>query len=443
MSTNTVPASDSQTRRGLARVVGASTAGLALEGYDFLLYGSAAALVFNRLFFPASDPLVGTMLAFLTYALGFFARPLGGLIFAHFGDRIGRKPLMIISLVLMGGATFAMGLLPTYDNIGVWAAVALGALRIIQGIALGGEWGGAMLLVAEHVPGTRRGFWTGIPGGGIPLGNLLATGALAVLSATLDDAEFLAWGWRVPFLLSAILLVVGYWVRRSVSDSQVFTEARQKAQESGAALKAPLIQVLKSSRRELAICACARLTENIVYYVITAFVIVYVVQNNSGDKNVVLGALILGNLIQIFATPMFGALSDRIGRRPVILFGAMGTAVWMFAFFPLLDTANPLLIGLAVIVGLIMHSALYGPQAAFFAEQFDTTVRYTGMTFSAQLTTIVGGAVAPLIATALLANFHSAVPVAVYVSIAAAITVIGVLVAKETNKRDLAVDATR
>lgn len=443
MSTNTVPASDSQTRRGLARIVGASTAGLALEGYDFLLYGSAAALVFNRLFFPASDPLVGTMLAFLTYALGFFARPLGGLIFAHFGDRIGRKPLMIISLVLMGGATFAMGLLPTYDNIGVWAAVALGALRIIQGIALGGEWGGAMLLVAEHVPGIRRGFWTGIPGGGIPLGNLLATGALAVLSATLDDAEFLAWGWRVPFLLSAVLLVVGYWVRRSVSDSQVFTEARQKAQESGAALKAPLMQVLKSSRRELAICACARLTENIVYYVITAFVIVYVVQNNSGDKNVVLGALILGNLIQIFATPMFGALSDRIGRRPVILFGAMGTAVWMFAFFPLLDTANPLLIGLAVIVGLIMHSALYGPQAAFFAEQFDTTVRYTGMTFSAQLTTIVGGAVAPLIATALLANFHSAVPVAVYVSIAAAITVIGVLVAKETNKRDLAVDATR
>lgn len=443
MTTKTEPPTGSMTKRGLARVVGASTAGLALEGYDFLLYGSAAALVFNKIFFPASDPLVGTMLAFLTYALGFFARPLGGLIFAHYGDRIGRKPLMILSLVLMGGATFLMGLLPTYENIGVWAAIALGFLRIVQGIALGGEWGGAMLLVAEHVPGKRRGLWTGVPGAGIPFGNLLATGALAILSVTLSDADFLAWGWRIPFLLSAVLLVIGYWVRRTVSDSHIFAEARLKAQESGVTAKAPLIQVLKSSRRELAICASARLTENIVYYVITAFVIVYVVQNNSGNKNIVLGALILGNIVQMFATPLFGALSDRIGRRPVILFGAVGTGIWMFAFFPLLDTADPVLIGLAVIVGLVMHSALYGPQAAFFAEQFDTTVRYTGMTFSAQLTTIIGGAVAPLIATALLASFHSATPVAIYVSIAAVITIIGVLVAKETNKRDLALDSLR
>ncbi|KXF52749.1 MFS transporter [Rhodococcus sp. SC4] len=424
-------------RRGLARVVASSTTGMALEAYDFLLYGSAAALVFNKLFFPTEDPIVGTLLAFLSYALGFFARPVGGIVFGHFGDRIGRKPLLIISLVLMGGATFAIGLLPTYAMIGVWAAVALSALRLIQGFALGGEWGGAMLLVAERVPARRRGAWTSLPEAGIPLGNLIATGVLAVLAATLDDDAFLDWGWRIPFLLSAVLLVVGYWIRSKVEDAPLFVEAHERA-ESAVAAEAPARTVLREHRRELAACASARLTENIVYYVLTAFILVYAVERSGVDKGVVLNALVLANVVQLVATPFFGALSDKLGRRPVLLGGAIGTAGWIWVFFWLLDTGNSALVFVAMVGGLIFHSALYGPQAAFFAEQFPTTVRYTGMSISAQVTTVIGGAIAPLIAIALLGAFDSSIPVAIYVATAAVITVIGVGLARESHRRDLA-----
>jgi MFS family permease len=436
--TTATPISPGSSRPALRRAVTASTAGMTLEAYDFLLYGSAAALVFNRLFFPASDPLVGTMLAFLTYALGFFARPFGGLVFGHFGDRIGRKPMLILSLLLMGGATFLIGLLPTYASVGVWAAIALSALRMVQGFALGGEWGGAMLLVAEHVPPQRRGMWTSLAEAGIPLGNLLATAVLAVLAAVLDDRAFLSWGWRVPFLLSAILMFLGYWMRRKVVDAPLFTEAREKAEAASTARKAPARQVLRRYRKQLAICASARLTENIVYYIITAFVIVYAVEHVGVDKTIVLNALVVANVAHLVAIPLFGALSDRIGRRLVVLFGAVGTGVWVFAFFWLLDTGRPALIALAMIVGLVLHASLYGPQAAFFAEQFDTTVRYTGMSISAQLPTLVGGSVAPFIATALLIKFGTGTPVAVYVLIAAVITTVGLLVARETNTRDLA-----
>jgi MFS family permease len=422
---------------GIRRVVAAGSAGMTLEAYDFLLYGSAAALVFNRLFFPSEDPLVGTMLAFVSYALGFFARPLGGIVFGHFGDRVGRKPLLIVSLLLMGGATFAIGLLPTYASIGVWSAVALCALRLVQGFALGGEWGGAMLLVAEHVAPRRRGAWTAVAEAGIPLGNLLATGVLAVLAATLDDAAFLGWGWRVPFLLSAVLLVVGFWVRQKVEDAPLFVAARAEAGRSGASERTPAFEVFRRFPRQVLICSAARLVENVVYYVLTAFVIVYVVEHNGMDKGVVLAALVVANLVQIVATPVFGALSDRVGRRPVLLLGAVGTGAWTFAFFWLLDLRSPVLVAAAMVGGLIFHSALYGPQAAFFAEQFDTEVRYTGMSLSAQLPTIVGGSVAPLIATALLAATGTGAAVAGYVLAVAALAVVAVLVAHETGDRDL------
>jgi MFS family permease len=423
-----------RTRPGLGRVVTASAAGMTLESYDFLVYGSAAALVFNKLFFPAHDPLVGTMLAFLSYALGFFARPLGGLVFGHFGDRIGRKPLLIVTLLLMGAATFAIGLLPTYSRIGVWAVVALCALRLIQGFALGGEWGGAMLLIAEQVPTRRRGLWTSVAEAGIPLGNLIATGALAVLAGVLDDAEFLSWGWRIPFLASAVLLGVGFWVRQKVEDAPLFLATRGNADEP---TRAPALTVLRRFPRQLLVCAAARLTENIVYYVLTAFVIVYVVEHNGGGKSTVLGALVVANLAQIMATPGFGWLSDRIGRRPVLLIGAVGTAVWAFAFFWLLDTRSPGLITLAMTGGLIFHSALYGPQAAFFAEQFDTSVRCSAMSLGAQVPTLVGGSIAPFIATALLAAFGSGTAIACYVLIAALLTTVAVLVTRETRDRDL------
>jgi MFS family permease len=430
------------TRTGLGRVVVASAAGMTLEAYDFLLYGSAAALVFNHLFFPSDDPLVGTMLAFLSYALGFFARPLGGIVFGHFGDRIGRKPLLIVSLLLMGGATVAIGLLPTYAAVGAWAAVLLCMLRLVQGFALGGEWGGAMLLVAERVPGRRRGTWTAIAEAGIPLGNLLATGVLALLAAVQDDATFLAWGWRVPFLLSAVLLVVGFWVRQRVEDAPLFHEARAAAERAEQPRAVPALQVLRRYPRQVLIAAAARLTENITYYVVTAFVIVYVVEHNGGNKAMVLSALVVANLMQIAATPLFGALSDRIGRRPVLLIGALGTAAWTFAFFPLLDAGSALLVTVAMVGGLVFHSALYGPQAAFFAEQFDTDVRYSGMSLAAQLPTLIGGSIAPFVATALLALFGSGTAVAVYVAIAAAITTVAVALARETYRRDLAQSTT-
>jgi MFS family permease len=439
MTLNDVTASSTKSvapEHGLGRVVTASAAGMTLEAYDFLLYGSAAALVFNRLFFPTDDPLVGTMLAFLSYALGFFARPLGGIVFGHFGDRVGRKQLLIVTLLLMGAATFGIGLLPTYGSVGAWAAVALCALRLVQGFALGGEWGGAMLLVAEHVPTRRRGWWTAVAEAGIPLGNLLATGVLAILAAWLDDDAFLSWGWRVPFLLSAVLLAVGFWVRQKVEDAPLFLAVRAESSSAG---RAPALRVLQQFPRQVLTCCAARLTENIVYYVVTAFVIVYVVEHNGGSKSVVLLALVVANFAQIVATPTFGALSDRIGRRPVLLVGALGTGLWAFVFFWLLDTRSPGLIAVAMIGGLVFHSALYGPQAAFFAEQFDTQVRCSGMSLSAQLPTIVGGSVAPFIATALLKGFGSGTAVALYVLAAATVTTVGVLLAKETYRRDLSV----
>lgn len=436
MSVQTPSEPTKSERRTLARVVAASSTGMALESYDFLLYGSAAALVFNKLFFPTTDPLVGTLLAFLSYALGFFARPLGGLVFGHFGDRMGRKPLLIISLLLMGGATFAIGLLPTYAAVGVWAPIMLSLLRLIQGFALGGEWGGAMLLVAERVPARRRGTWTSFPEAGIPFGNLLATAVLAVLAGTLDDEAFLNWGWRIPFLLSAVLLVLGYWIRSRVQDAPALLKALEQA-NSEERRHAPAVEVLRIHRREIVQCGSARLSENVVYYVITAFVLVYAVQTLDVSKTVVLNALVIGNVVQIIATPTFGALSDRIGRRPVFIIGAIGSAVWIWVFFALLDTRSSLMIGIAIVVALVFHSALYGPQAAFFAEQFPTTVRYTGMSISAQVTSIIGGAIAPLIATALLSAYGSSTPVALYIVFVSMCTVAGVLWAKETNRREL------
>jgi len=257
-----------------------------------------------------------------------------------------------------------------------------------------------------------------------------------------DDATFLAWGWRVPFLLSAVLLVVGFWVRQRVEDAPLFHEARAAAERAEQPRAVPALQVLRRYPRQVLIAAAARLTENITYYVVTAFVIVYVVEHNGGNKALVLSALVVANLVQIAATPLFGALSDRIGRRPVLLIGALGTAAWTFAFFPLLDAGSALLVTVAMVGGLVFHSALYGPQAAFFAEQFDTDVRYSGMSLAAQLPTLIGGSIAPFVATALLALFGSGTAVAVYVAIAAAITTVAVALARETYRRDLAQSTT-
>ncbi|MEV4891228.1 MFS transporter, partial [Nonomuraea sp. NPDC055795] len=402
----------------IKKIVGASLIGTTIEWYDFFLYGSAAALVFNKLFFPESDPLTGTLLAFLTYAVGFVARPLGGLVFGHFGDRLGRKTLLVVSLLLMGAATFLIGCLPTHAAIGAAAPLLLTVLRLVQGFALGGEWGGAVLIVSEHGDSARRGFWASWPQAGAPGGNLLATGVLAVLAAVQSESAFLSWGWRVPFLLSGVLVLIGLWIRLSISESPVFQQAPKEESP-------PIVTVLRHHRRDVLTAIGARLAENISFYLLTVFVITYA-KAEKIDNSTVLNAVLIASAIHFLTIPVWGALSDRVGRRPIYLAGAAGIGVWIFAFFPLVGTGNFLAITLAVTVGLLFHGMMYGPQAAFFAELFATRSRYTGVSIGAQLSAIVAGALAPVIAVALLREYDSTVPISIYLGIAALLTLFAV-----------------
>ena len=407
--------------------------GTTIEWYDFFLYASAAALVFNKLFFPTSDPLTGTLLAFTTYAIGFVARPIGGLVFGHFGDKVGRKKLLVVALLMMGGATFAIGLLPTYATIGAAAPLLLVLLRLVQGFALGGEWGGAVLIVSEHGDARRRGFWAAWPQAGAPAGNLVATAVLAILAATQSDATFLSWGWRIPFLLSAVLVVVGLWIRLTVAESPLFLEAARKAEERGVAEKAPIVQVFMHSWRQVLIAMGARMGENVSYYIITAFILVYLTQGLGLERSVGLNAVLIGSAVHLVTVPLWGLLSDKVGRRTVYLFGAVGMGLWGFVFFAMLDTRSFGVIALATTVGLVLHGAMYGPQAAFFAELFGTRVRYSGASIGYQLASIAAGAAAPLIAVALLDAWDSTLPVSLYLVAMCLITVVAVLLAHETR----------
>ncbi|WP_316766844.1 MFS transporter [Streptomyces sasae] len=437
------PASSPPAPSNLPRIVAASLIGTTIEWYDFFLYGSAAALVFNKLFFPDSDPLVGTLLSFLTYAVGFAARPLGALVFGHYGDRLGRKRLLVLSLLLMGGATFGVGLLPTHATVGSAAPVLLTLLRLVQGFALGGEWGGAVLLVSEHGDARRRGFWASWPQTGAPAGQLLATGVLSLLTAVLSDDAFAAWGWRIPFLLSGVLVVVGLWIRLSVDESPVFRQALAQAEarrDAGDAEQPPLVSVLRHHWRDVLIAMGARMAENISYYVITAFILVYATTSAGVSKQTALNAVLIGSAVHFAVIPAWGALSDRVGRRPVYLLGAAGIGMWMFPFFALADTGTFWYLVLAVTVGLVLHGAMYAPQAAFFSEMFATRMRYSGASVGAQFASVAAGAPAPLIATALLSDYGSSTPIALYVIAASLLTLVALAVAKETRQRDLAED---
>ncbi len=430
----------------IVKVVFASLIGTAVEWYDFFLYGSAAALVFGALFFPESEPVTATLLAFGTYALGFVARPLGGVVFGHFGDRVGRKKMLVVALFLMGIATVGIGLLPTYASIGIGAPILLLACRLLQGFAVGGEWGGAVLMAAEHGDPQHRGFWTSWPQAGVALGNLLATGVLWVLAAVQSDAAFEAWGWRIPFLLSALLVFIGLWVRLTLEESPVFAEAQAKRAElaeSGEATAEsthlPILQVLRKYPKEVALAMGMRMAENISYYIFTVVVITFVKVYLEDSTDIVLKALLVGAAIQFFWVPVVGALSDRIGRRPLYLAGAIGVGVWTPVFLHLVETMDQSNVMLAVIVGLLLHSLMYAPQAAFFAELFGTSVRYTGASVGYQLASILAGALAPILALELLGSVdeRNTTALAVYVGIASVITVVAVLLAPETSRSSL------
>ncbi len=418
----------------LRRVILSSLIGTTIEWYDFFLYGYASALVFNQLFFPQFDPLTGTLLSFATYAVGFFARPVGGIVFGHFGDRIGRKRLLMFSLILMGVATMLIGLLPTYTQIGIWAPVLLIALRVVQGFAVGGEWGGAVLMAAEHGDAARRGYWASWPQAGVPAGSLLAAGILALMAGVQDEASFEQWGWRVPFLLSAVLVLVGWYIRNRVAESRLFQETLDQAEIPP---KLPAMDVLREAPRGILVGAGLRWGENISYYIITTFSITYLVEVGL-TRSQALNAILIGAALHFLVIPAAAALSDRIGRRPVYAFGGLGLAAFSFAFFPMLGSGDWGLIVAAVGAALFFHGVMYGPQAAFIVELFPTRIRYSGVSIAYQLTAIAAGSLAPIIAIWLYDAFDSTLPVAIYVGVSCAISGVAALLARETKGIELA-----
>ncbi|MDQ4118373.1 MAG: MHS family MFS transporter [Actinomycetota bacterium] len=421
----------------LGVVAGSSLAGTAVEWYDFFLYGTASALVFNKLFFPTEDPLVGTLLAFATYAVGFVARPLGAAVFGHYGDVLGRRATLIASLLLMGGSTFLIAFLPPYAAIGAAAPLLLVLLRLIQGFALGGEWGGAVLLVAEHGDSRRRAFWSAWPNLGPPLGNLLAAGVLALLSGVLSDDAFLSWGWRIAFGLSALLVVIGLVLRLYVEETPLFRQARAR-QQSAAARTLPLADAVRHHWRKILLAALTRFGENAGFYIFSLFVITFVTQALDMDSGTALLAVMVGQGLAVLTIPLFATLADRVGRRPIYLGASIATMVWAFAFFGLLQTRETLLVVLAVAGGLLIFAAYSGVIGAFFSELFPTEVRYSGISLAYNLASVLAGGLAPMIALALYRGFGTGYAVAVYLAVMGAISLGATLLARETRDIDLA-----
>ncbi|WP_137146581.1 MFS transporter [Mycolicibacterium sp. CR10] len=422
---------------GLKRVVVASMAGTVVEWYEFFLYATAATLVFNKIFFAEGmSEANGLIAALLTYAVGFVARPLGGVVFGHFGDKYGRKKLLQFAILLVGAVTFLMGCLPTYAQIGVWAPILLVLLRFLQGFAVGGEWGGAVLLVAEHSPDKQRAFWASWPQAAVPVGNMLATVVLLVLTGTLSDESFLSWGWRVAFWLSAVVVLVGYYIRTKVTDAPIFLEAQQEV-ERVKAVSYGVFEVLKRYPRGVFTAMGLRFAENIMYYLVVTFSIVYLKTHVGADTGDILWWLLAAHAVHFLVIPQVGRLSDRFGRRPVYIVGAILASTWGFFAFPMMNTGDYLLIMAAVILGLMIHALMYAPQPAIMAEMFPTRMRYSGVSLGYQVTSIVAGSLAPAIATWLLDKFDSWVPIALYLAGAAAITLVAALFNRETNGLDL------
>ena len=427
MSAPTHPAPVRPGRGPLIKAYAASLTGTALEYYDFAVYSAAAALVFPQLFFPGEDPLTGTLLSFSTYAVGFIARPVGGVVFGRLGDQIGRKNVLVWTLVLIGVATLLIGLLPGYAAIGVAAPIILVLLRFAQGVGVGGEWGGAVLLSSEYGDPNKRGFWASAAQLGPPAGNLMANGVLALLAASLSDEQFLSWGWRVAFLISTVLVAFGLWIRLKLEDTPVF----QAIKASGERPKAPIRDVFATQKRALVAAALARVGPDVLYALFTVFVATYVTTQLGMSRGQVLTAVLIGSACQLFLIPLGGALSDRINRRLLYGIATVAAAIWVPVFFLLLTNPSMPLLVLGVVVGLAFHALMYGPQAAYIVEQFDIHLRYAGSSLAYTLAGVVGGAIAPLVFTALLGWTGSWVPIALYLAGCAAVTLVGLALGQD------------
>lgn len=414
-----------------ARLATASVVGTTLEYYDFAVYNTLAALVFGKLFFPSFDPLSGTLLAFSTYAVGYFSRPVGGFIFGHLGDRLGRRFVLMATLLLMGSTTMLMGLLPTYATAGTLSPVLLVLLRFVQGAALGGEWAGAVLLSVEHGKPEQRGrngSWAQM---GPSLGTLLATGAIAVLTLLITPDDFLQWGWRLPFFASAVLVIFGLWVRVGVEETPVFHQLQERVQQA----RAPVREAIRGHWRGLLRAGGLRLGPDVLYSLIAAFALSYLTTVLGLSRTLALTALTVGGACNALSIPLFGSLSDRFGRRAVYALGVVMAIVWVAALFPLLNTQSPALIVVTIASGFILHAMMYGPQAAFITEQFPARVRYAGSSLAYTLAGIVGGGIAPAIFTALLRAFDRTLPIALYAGAALAITGIVVALCRPTDEQ--------
>lgn len=426
---NTVtPHSDPALRR---RVAASSLLGTAIEYYDFLLYSTMTALVFNKVFFPDSDPALGTIAAFGTLAAGYVARPIGGILFGHFGDRIGRKSMLVLTMLLMGGSSFLIGVLPTYQAVGILAPLLLVLLRVVQGIALGGEWGGATLMVTEHAEPGRRGFWNGIMQMGSPIGSLLSTGVVAAV-ALLPEEDLLSWGWRVPFLASILLLAAGVYLRIGVTESPVFrdTEAHQEP-----AQRIPFLEILRRPATLLLACGIG-----IGPFALTALLSTYMISYATGigyERSSAVAGLLFVSGTALIAIPLFAALSDRVGRRPVVLGGAVAIVFLAWPVYALVDSRSVALLFTAMVLGQLAQSAMFAPLGALLSEMFGTSVRYTGASMGYQFAALLGGGFTPLIASALLVDGPSSTPLILLAVGCGLVTAICILRVRETRGEDL------
>ncbi|TWB96998.1 metabolite-proton symporter [Bradyrhizobium macuxiense] len=417
----------------LRRAVIASTVGTAIEWYDFFLYSTVTGLVFAKLFFPHSDPWVGTLEAFAIYAVGFIARPIGAAIFGHYGDRIGRKSTLIATLLLMGLATAAVALVPTYSSIGIWGAVILTVLRFIQGVGVGGEWGGSVLMSMEWARNDRsRGLIASWPQFGVPCGLFLAN--LAVLAfSQMSGEHFLAWGWRIPFALSIILVGVGLYIRLGILETPVFTKLLAKRQVD----RTPMLTVIRDHPREILLSAFARMSEQAPFYIFTAFVFSYGIGTLHFSRDFLLTAVLSASVLSFVSIPVFGHVSDQIGRKNMYMIGALVTGIFGFIYFAMLNTGSAAIVFLAIVLSLIPHDMQYGPQAALIAESFTGRLRYSGASLGYQLASVIAGGPAPLIATWLFGRFHSATAIAIYIAVCAVITLIATALMTDFTGKDI------